>query len=58
MSSMIVTAGRNHRRCAVVLDAIRILVDPLVQLRGNTERERPEKSRANANRNKRAPAIC
>ncbi len=33
MSSVIVTAGRNHCRCAAVLDAIRILVDALVQLR-------------------------
>ena len=33
MSRMIVTAGRNHRRCAVVLGAIDILVDALVQLR-------------------------
>ncbi len=33
MSSMIVTARRNHCRCAVVLDTIRILVDALVQLR-------------------------
>ncbi len=33
MSSMIVTARRNHRRGATVLDAIRILVDALVQLR-------------------------
>ena len=55
---MIVAAGGDHGRCATVLDTIRVLVDTLVQLRGSTQRERPEKRGGNANRNKRAPAIC
>src|SRR5438552_13381339 len=43
MSSMIVAARCNRRRHAVVLDTIRVGVDTLVQLRGNTQHERPEK---------------
>jgi len=54
---MIVTAGGDHRRCATVLDAIRILVDALVQLWGNTQRERPEKCRGEQPRNERALVI-
>ena len=57
MSSMIVTAGGDHRHRAVVLDAVRILVDALMQLRGSTQRERPEKCHGDANHNKRAPVI-
>ncbi len=55
---MIVVARGDHCRRAIVLDTIRVLVDALVQLRGSTQRERPEKSRENGNRNKRASAIC
>ena len=33
MNGMIEAAGRDHRRGAVVLDAIRVGVDTLVQLR-------------------------
>jgi hypothetical protein len=54
---MIVAAGGDHGRCAVVLDAVRILVDTLVQLRGSTQSEGPEKCRANANRKERASVI-
>ena len=57
MSDMIVTAGGDHCRHAVVLYKIRILVHALVQLRGSTQGERPKKSRTNANCNKRAPVI-
>ena len=57
MSSMIVTAGGDHRHRAVVLNTIRILVEALMQLRGSTQRERPEKRRGDANHNKRAPVI-
>ena len=45
MRSMIVTARGDHRRCAVVLGAIRVRMDALVQLRGSAQRKRPEKSR-------------
>jgi hypothetical protein len=57
MSSMIVAARCNHRYRAIVFDATRILVEALMQLRGGTQRERPEKCRENANRNKRASMI-
>lgn len=57
MRGMIVVAGGDHRRGAIVLDTIRILVDALVQLRGSAQRERAEKCRGNANCNKRASAI-
>jgi len=57
MSGMIVVARGDHCRGAIVLDAIRILVDALVQLRGNTQSERPDKCRGNANCNKRASVI-
>ena len=40
---MIVAARCDHGRRAIVLGTIRILVDALVQLRGGTQRERPEK---------------
>ena len=55
---MIVTARRNHRRCAVVLDTTRVRVDAVMQLRRSTQRKRPEKCRRNASRNKCTPAIC
>ena len=58
MSGMIVTAGRDHGRRATVLDTTRICVEALMQLRGSAQRERPEKSRGDANRNKRASMIC
>ena len=54
---MIVAAGGDHGRCAVVLDAARILVDTLVQLRGSTQSERPEKCSGNENGKERAPVI-
>jgi hypothetical protein len=38
MSSMIVAAGSDHRRRAIVLGTIRIRVHVLVQLRGSTQR--------------------
>ncbi len=58
VSSMIVAARRNHCRCATVLDAIRVCVKALVQLRGRTQRKRPEKRSGDANRNKRPLVIC
>ena len=54
---MIVAAGSDHCRRAIVLDTIRILVDALVQLRGSTQRERPEESSGNKRRDKGAPVI-
>jgi hypothetical protein len=36
MSTMIVTAGGDHCRGAIVLDTIRVRVEALVQLRGST----------------------
>ena len=57
MSSMIVAARGDHGHRAVVLGAIRILVEALVQLRRSTQRERPEKCRENANCNKCASMI-
>ena len=44
---MIVAARCHHGHRAVVLGAIRILVDALVQLRRSTQRERPKKCREN-----------
>ena len=41
---------RRYCHRAIMLEPIRILVETLVQLRGSTQRERPEKSRGNANR--------
>jgi len=58
MSSMIVTARCDHRRRAAVLNAIGVRVNKLVQLRANTQRERPEKCRGDKARDKCAPAIC
>ena len=55
---MIVTARCDHRRCATVLDAIRVRVDALVQLRRSTQRERPQESREHATNNKGASVIC
>jgi len=57
MSSMIVTARRNHCRRAVVLGAIRIGMDTLVQLWRSTQRERPEKRPRQKCRDKSARAI-
>src|SRR6266496_3714420 len=57
MSSMIVAAGGDHGDRAVVLDAIRIVVDALVELRGSTQGERPEKPYGNQCSDKCAPMI-
>jgi hypothetical protein len=57
MSGMIVAARCHHGHRAVVLGAIRILVDALVQLRRSTQRERPKECRENANSNKCASMI-
>ena len=54
---MIITAGGDHRYRAVVLDAVRVGVDALVQLRGSTQRERPKKPYGNERRDKSASAI-
>ena len=55
---MIVTARGDHRHRAIVLDAIRILVDALMQLRESTQRKRPEKCCGENDRNKHTSAIC
>jgi hypothetical protein len=52
MNSMIVAAGSDHCRRAIVLGTIRVLVDALMQLRGSTQRERPEESSGNKRRDK------
>jgi hypothetical protein len=57
MSSMIVAARCDHGDRAGVLDAIRIVVKALMQLRRSTQRKRAEKCRENANCNKRASMI-
>ena len=58
MSSMIIAAGRDHRHRATVLDTVRIPVDALVQLRGSTQRERPEKRYGDERHDRSARAIC
>jgi len=59
MSSVIVIAGGDHRRRAIVLNTTRILVDALMQLRGSTQRECPKERYGNERRDKRARAtIC
>ena len=57
MSGMIVVARGDHCRRAAVLNPVRICVKAVMQLRRNTQRERPDKCRGNANCNKRAPVI-
>jgi hypothetical protein len=57
MSGMIVVARGDHCRRAAVFDPIRICVKAVMQLRGSTQRERAEKCRENAGRNKRASVI-
>src|SRR5438876_6529554 len=46
-NSVIVAARGDHRHNAIVLDATSILVDALVELRGSTQGERPEKPYGN-----------
>ena len=58
MRSVIITAGCDHCRRAAVLNAIGVRVNKLVQLRANTQRERPEKCRGDKARDKCVPAIC
>ena len=58
MSSVIVAARRHHRNRAAVIDAVRVCVDALVQLRGSAQRERPEKCHGDKCRDKCAPARC
>jgi len=55
---MIIAAGRDHRHRATVLDTVRIPVDALVQLRGSTQRERPEKRYGDERHDRSARAIC
>jgi hypothetical protein len=57
ISGMIVVTRGDHCRRAAVLDPIRICVKAVMQLRRGTQRERPDKCRENANRNKRASVI-
>ena len=54
---MIVTAGGDHCRRAIVLNTIRILVDALMQLRGSTQRKRPEKRYRDERRDRSARVI-
>ena len=54
---MIVAAGGDHRHSAAVLDAIRVRVDTLVQLRRSTQREGQQKCHRNASRYECTPAI-
>ena len=58
MTRVVVAAGRDHRHRTAVLDAVGIRVHTLVQLRGSTQRERPEKRYGDPNRDKRASVIC
>ena len=57
MRGVIVIPRGDHCRGAIVLDAIRVGVDALMQLRGSTQRQRAEKCRENANCNKWASMI-
>jgi hypothetical protein len=57
MSGVIVTARGDHCHGAVVIHAIRVRMDALVQLRGSAQRKRAEKCRENANCNKCASMI-
>jgi hypothetical protein len=57
MSGVIVTARGDHCHGAVVIHAIRVRMDALVQLRRSTQRERPKECRENANSNKCASMI-
>src|SRR5205814_1791210 len=52
ISSMIVAARGDHGHSAVVLGPIRILVHALVELRGSTQGECPEKPYGNQCRDK------
>ena len=47
MRSVIIGASRNQCNGASVIPAVRIRVDALMQLRRNTQHERPEKGRGN-----------
>jgi len=58
VNRVIVAARRDHRHPTVVLNTVCILVDALMQLRGSTQRECPDKCGENASRHKRAPVIC
>ena len=58
MRGMIVVAGSDHCHRAIMLEPTRILVETMVQLRGSTQRERPEKSHRDKCRDKYTPAIC
>lgn len=53
---MIDISGSNERDRACVIDAIRVGVKPLVELRRSAERKRPEKSRRGDNRDRSTPA--
>jgi len=54
---MVVAARRDHCRRAIVFDTIRIRVDALMQLRGSTQRQRPEKTYGNERCDKGASAV-
>lgn len=57
MSGVIASARCDHRHGAGVLDSIRVRVNPLVQVRQDTQREHPEKCRRDECRDKSAAAI-
>ena len=54
---MIVAAGRDLRNRTTMIDAVRVGVDALVQLRRNTQGQCPGKCRENAGRDKDASVI-
>ena len=53
---MIDISSRNERDHAGVIDAIRVRVDPFVELGRSAKRKRPEKGRCRNDRNKSTPA--
>jgi hypothetical protein len=57
MGRVVVAARRNHRGDTAVLDAVRVRMLTLVQLRGSTQRERPQKCHGDKCRDKCTPAI-
>jgi hypothetical protein len=57
LRSMIIVAGGNQCDCATVINSIGVWMNPLVELRGSTQGERPKECRENANCNKCAPMI-
>ena len=55
---MIVTSGGDHRHSAAVLDAIRVRMKALVQLRRSAQRQRPEKCQRDETGDQYTTAAC